>query len=66
MKYHIDRNGGLKNAKPIQRAEDYKNFLIYGEDKVTVTPANLTELAKRPKARKEDIFNFHYAIEEIV
>ena len=65
MKYHIDRNGGLKNAKPIQRAEDYKNFLIYGEDKVTVTPANLTELAKRPKARKEDIFNFHYAIEEI-
>ena len=66
MKYHIDRNGGLKIAKPIQRAEDYKNFLIYGEDKVTVTPANLTELAKRPKARKEDIFNFHYAIEEIV
>ena len=66
MKYHIDRNGGLKNAKPRQRAEDYKNLLIYGEDKVTVTPANLTELAKRPTVRKEDIFNFHYAIEEIV
>ena len=52
MKYHIDRNGGLKNAKPIQRAEDYKDFLIYGEDKVKITPENLTELAKRPKARK--------------
>ena len=66
MKYHIDRNGGLKNAKPRQRAEDFKDFIFYGDDEVKVTPENLTELAKRPKARKEDIFNFHYAIEEIV